>query len=62
MCTYRVEAARWVGASAVTIRELALAGVTYITGSIGTRGRAADASVLSENKEWEENDKKERLD
>lgn len=55
----RVEAARWVGASAVAARELTLVGDTRIAGSIGTRGRAVDASVLSENKEWKESGEKE---
>jgi len=61
ICTYRVKTARWLGASAVAVRELALASVARISGSVCAGGRAVDATVLGENKEWKEDEDQKRL-
>jgi len=59
VCTHRVQITGWLGASTVAVRELALASVARISGSVGTCGRAVDATVLGENKEWKEGEEQE---
>jgi len=59
ICTHRSQTTGWLGASTVAVRESALASVTRISGGVRTCGRAAETTVLGENKERKEGEEQE---